>query len=156
MTPNLDRILDASPGRGEIWQGDAASALYAPGRFDLLVLCAEEWQPDHRLFGFRLGLVYAPNDDAELTRAQLRIAREAATFVTEYVRSGRNALVTCMAGRNRSGLVSALALHALTGCGGRKATEIVQRRRVGAAALTNPSFTRVLRLLPPAGPSRAT
>jgi hypothetical protein len=149
MKPDLDRIY-ISPYGGEIWQGNADSALRLHPSFDLLVLCAEEFQPDPRTFAAgSTAILYAPNDDAKPTPDQLRIAHAAADQVARTVMLGRRSLVTCLAGRNRSGLVSALALHMLTGCGGRTAKNVVRKNRLGAAALTNRDFNSVLDRIPP-------
>lgn len=147
--PDLDRIY-ISPYGGEIWQGNADSALDLHASFDLLVLCAEEFQPEPRAFtGSETSVLYAPNDDSKPTPDQLRIAHAAANQVARTTMLGGRSLVTCFAGRNRSGLVSALALHMLTGCGGRMAKNVVRMRRLGAPALTNRDFNRVLDRIPP-------
>lgn len=145
---SLDRIFGS--GAGSIWQGDRESALVDHERFQLLVLCAEEFQPSRHHFSPTTAIAYAPNDDSELTRAQFKIARQAAHEVARRVRLGHDALVTCIAGRNRSGLVTAMAIHILSGCGGREAARIVRTRRttVDVPALTNENFVRTLERIP--------
>jgi len=58
------------------------------------------------------------------------------------VTDGRRVLVTCAAGLNRSGLVTAIAMHILTRHSGITCVQHVQNRRAGA--LSNRQFRRVL------------
>jgi protein-tyrosine phosphatase len=58
------------------------------------------------------------------------------------VSEGAQVLVTCRMGKNRSGLVSALALHLLTGQSGKACIQHIQSRRKGA--LRNPGFNECL------------
>jgi len=93
-------------------------------------------------------VLYAPNDDnpnRPPTREELQIAVNAALIVADRVRAGVKTLVTCMQGRNRSGLVTALVLHILLGCSGDEAIWIVKGHRKGA--LMNPQFVRLLQRL---------
>ena len=73
---------------------------------------------------------------------------QAAEIVARRVRSGERVLVTCAMGRNRSGLVSALALHFLTGISGAEAARLVKARRHNA--LTNRYFMAALFKVPAA------
>lgn len=134
-----------------IYQGSVpleGSALRAAG-FGALVLCAMEHQPSSVRFP-GLAVYHAPIDDAELSMREATIACAAARFVCANVLAGRRVLVTCQQGRNRSGLVVALALHLLTGYPGRAVVNVVQRRRQspGGPALVNPSFVGYLDALP--------
>jgi hypothetical protein len=147
---SVDAILTL-PNGGFLAQGDASSACRLHGQFDVIVLCAQELQRKVKSThppNARAKLAYAPNDDATLTVDQVIIAFRAAELASEAVRMGRRVLVTCMQGRNRSGLVSALTVHMLTGVGGQQAIEIVRRRRVKAPALTNDSFNNFLAEIP--------
>jgi len=112
------------------------------------VLCANEFQPPANVFpGVRV--IHAPNDDAPRrpTRRELRVAEEAAREVAHAVRSRTPTLVTCMAGRNRSGLVTALALRYLTGEAGCPCACHVRDKRPNA--LSNAYFFDHLARLPP-------
>lgn len=96
-------------------------------------------------------LVHCPLDDAELTLEEFRRAQKAARLVAQHVRAGLgDVLVTCMQGRNRSGLVVVLALHMLTGHSGRSLVSLVRERRKTreGPALANPSFASLLDTLP--------
>lgn len=128
-------------------------SLPPPGRtvarhgFDLLVLCAEELQVPAELFdGVRV--LHVPLQDTRITQEQWTMAARTAKHVALQLRAKpqSKALVTCAAGRNRSGLVSAIALHLLTGQSGLACARHVQRRRQDA--LTNGSFVEALRRLP--------
>lgn len=139
-------------------QGDADAAEEAICRrtFDLVVLCAEELQPMferllERRPTERARVVFAPNDDGTLNRRQIRIAANAARRAADVYKEGGRVLVTCAAGRNRSGLISAMALHFVSGCGGAAAAEIVKARRQAPTgpALSNDTFASFLRAIPP-------
>jgi protein-tyrosine phosphatase len=116
--------------------------------FDMLVLCAMEYQlPAEGFPGVEV--IYAPNDDDSekpLTRDQLAIALRAARQAAGAIRQGKQVLVTCRMGWNRSGLVSALVLHFLTGVAGWKCIQAVKKARKNA--LGNPSFLAALAKLP--------
>lgn len=114
-------------------------------RFDMLVLAAEEYQPGSEMFpGIRV--IHAPMDDSELTRDEWDTARRAAAEVASAIRVGARVLITCYAGLNRSGLITALSLYLLTGESGRAVVRVVQSRRRNA--LCNRSFVKALSRLP--------
>lgn len=141
--------IDAAEVLPNLWIGSQAptgSAL-RDGGFDVLVLCAEEWQPAASKFkGIRVH--HAPfDDDSEgMTQGELDTAATAAFETLRHLRKGRRVLVTCWAGRNRSGLVTAWALSMYTGLDPALAGEAVREAR-GSAALTNPHFVDVLNQL---------
>ncbi len=132
-----------------LWQGSAP----APGKtlhtfgFHTLVLCAKEYQPRGKDFqGLRI--IHAPNDDnftRPPTKDELHIAIQAAQEVKRDFLQGKKILITCMAGRNRSGLVMAFALHLLTGQSGLECANLIKQKREGA--LGNPGFMKVLTAL---------
>jgi protein-tyrosine phosphatase len=112
--------------------------------YKTLILCAEEFQPDARELG-GLEVIHAPNDDRERlpSERELALAIFAGKIAADRARQKKLVLVTCMMGRNRSGLVSGIALHFLTGRSGEECARFVQKQRPGA--LTNPHFVRTLR-----------
>jgi hypothetical protein len=123
--------------------------------FRTLVLCAEEHQPPGQAFP-GVDVIHVPFDDAlaPLTAAQLEPIQRAAALVAARAREALRApghhgkvLVTCFAGRNRSGLVTALAIEELTRGSGATAESIIERirQRRGRAALGNPYFESLLR-----------
>lgn len=115
--------------------------------FTVLVLTAEEYQPRGAEFP-GVYVIHAPNDDSgtPLTAAQWATAVRAGELVAKAIERGERVLVTCQMGRNRSGLVSALALHMLTGISGGEAARIVKAQR--ANALTNRWFLATLFRVP--------
>ena len=150
----LDVIL--ARRRGALCMGDATDAVAAlsGSRFHLVVFCAKEFGPPPQVFKDprerRAKVYYCPLDDAVITKDEAFLASRAADVVLQALRSSQEVLVTCMQGRNRSGLVIALALHMLSGSGGEAAAQFVRQRRlrVAAPALTNPSFVALLKNIP--------
>jgi protein-tyrosine phosphatase len=153
--------------------------LYDAG-FRVLVLCAlpDEYEAQYKLShyavasgaaGWRglsydtiegmfpgLKIIRAPNDDdydRPLTRSEIQIACSAASAIQRAMMQGRRVLVCCAKGRNRSGLVSALALCERFGCGGLAAIAKVRAGRqpdCSAKVLENPQFLRALAGIKPA------
>ncbi len=134
-----------------IWQGAAPPTgpeLYRLG-FGMVVLCAMEYQPGPAQTAFPgVEVVYAPNDDTfgGVTQEQLAGALKAARQVKQAVLAGKRVLVTCRMGKNRSGLVSALAMHMLTGMPGLSCIRQIQNKRKGA--MRNPAFNEAVGRLP--------
>jgi protein-tyrosine phosphatase len=119
-------------------------------RSRVLVLCAEEVQPRGANFP-GVHVIHAGfDDDYSLSEEERTIAVRAAREVARHVRSGDKVLVTCQQGRNRSGLVAALAVHLLTGMSGKDAARFVQKRRrtIDGPALSNDYFVDLLSRLP--------
>jgi len=111
--------------------------------FHAVVLCAEELQ-DLPALGVDVGdveVLKAPLDDAEPTLHEIHVAFDAAREVVRRWRLGQRILVTCHQGRNRSGLVTALALM-MMGATDQQAIEAVRAARKNA--LTNRHFVQVL------------
>lgn len=80
--------------------------------------------------------------DGRLHDWMIPIAHRLADRTAEEVRRGGGVLVHCWGGRNRSGLVSALAAMRLTGCSGARAVQYVQDARRGS--LSNVHFRSYL------------
>lgn len=140
-------MIEASRIAPSIYQGSRppeGSALRRAG-VRTLVLCAEEIQG-----GVYPGVhvVRCPLDDAELTTDEWRRAWRAAGEVFSRLPHGP-LLVTCAAGRNRSGLVTAIVLHLLYGVPGDECVALIRERRRSpwGDALTNESFVRAIRTL---------
>lgn len=145
---DADRIY---PG---LYQGSVppAGPHVARAGFDLVVLAATRaeyryfygQEPDAHLFpGAHVHV--ADLDDADLTQEELTRARSAARAVARVLRNRGTVLCSCMQGRNRSGLISALSIHSLTKASGRACVQQIQRSRPGA--LMNQSFVRYLNSL---------
>jgi hypothetical protein len=141
-----DHASEILPG---LWQGSVYSLAWAKDRFQLAVLCAREIQPeDGDEFPFApCEVARAPIEDSDALSALDwgRVTRAAAQAATVIKKGGR-VLVTCAAGLNRSGLVSALTVRHLTGMSGDEAVRVVQNAR--SHALHNPYFVRLLEKLP--------
>lgn len=140
-------MVDADYIDANLWMGSAPQV--GPGLrtmgFGGLVLCAAEYQPPAQQFaGLPVGR-YGFSDSLDVAHTDLAIAEAAADFAARLARTGRNVLITCMQGRNRSGLVTALALTQF-GFSPVRAVRLVQRRRrsVHGRALANPAFVRYL------------
>jgi protein-tyrosine phosphatase len=141
---NRHRCSTANQVAPGLWQGDAPhpGANYAD--FDLIVLAAYEHQPKSAEMG--IDVFHAPLDDdpyRPLSSRERVIATEAAREVARRLRKGQRVLVTCALGRNRSGLVSALAMRMAYGATPYGAINAVRRAR-GPDALSNPQFVRAL------------
>ena len=143
--------MNYSPMTPHLSQGSAPTALsdFAVLRadFDVLVLCAAEYQPSGSLFP-GIEVIHAPFDDAGdgPDGSDIQTARAAAQAVVSRVRRGKRVLVTCWLGVNRSGLVTALALTDLLGISGAAAVDHVRARR--PIALRNPHFVSYLKRVP--------
>ncbi len=109
-----DPAVDASCIVPRLWQGSVlrGDQLHARG-FDVICLCAKDFQPDTTYFG-GLRVIRARLTDGELTAHDWHDARDAGRHVAQAWREGKRVLVACIAGQNRSGLVMALALSELT------------------------------------------
>ena len=136
--------FDATRLTKGLWIGSKPEIgrMVAESGFDLLVLCAEEYQPPAWQFP-GVEVIHAPFDDSDVspTAHEKKIARSAAKRVVDALEQGSNVLVSCYAGRNRSGLVCGLALVA-TGYAPVQALRLIQDRRKGA--LTNQWFVDLL------------
>ncbi len=141
--------LEATELLPELYQGPApppGNAVAAWG-FDVLVLAAKEFQPPAAMYP-GIHVIRARLDDSGMPMMQeeWQQAVRAGQKVADVVRRGGRVLVTCAMGRNRSGLVSGLAIHMLTGLPGAHVLAEIQRLRPGA--LTNQWFARALERLP--------
>ena len=103
--------------------------------FDVIVLAAMEFQ-NVRLPGYEV--IRAPLDDSgpPPTRTERAIIRDTAARIARRIRAGKRVLVTCHQGRNRSGVLSGLAMVDL----GLSRQEAIYRIRTYRNGLTNPYF----------------
>lgn len=148
-------MLEANEIVEGLWQGSypKPGPQVAQEGFEILVLTAREWQtPADEYPGVEV--IHAPNDDHPsypFTQESLDTAINAGFEVAQAVRNKRKVLVTCAAGLNRSGLVSALALHFLFGWGGPQCMAHVRIRRGlwrTPGVLYNQDFVRALSKVP--------
>ncbi|NIR28734.1 MAG: dual specificity protein phosphatase family protein [Gammaproteobacteria bacterium] len=136
--------LDAAQIAPGLWIGSAPPTgdACAVAGFQEVMLCAREYQPrSWEMPGVKV--VHAgfhdqdPPDSADALTARLGALRVARSLV-----EGQQVLVTCWRGRNRSGLVCALALRQLYGLSGHRA--IARVRAARPTALTNPAFCQMV------------
>lgn len=109
----------------------------------VLVLAAASWQEAAAYPGVHV--ICAPGDDDERRHRLDRFIecwRKAAEEVVEHVKAGKNVLVTCHAGQNRSGIISGMAVCMLTGLSGQEAVDLVSKRR--PFALNNRTFAQYI------------
>lgn len=137
------KYVDADRIAPRLWQGSRppTGLTLAQRGFDVLVLCAFYQPPPEEFPG--LQIARAPMHDSY---AIPDVAFDAARLVAVQLAVGQRVLVTCEAGFNRSGLVSALALWYLTGKPGVDCLWQVQTARPGA--LFNKVFAATLFHLP--------
>lgn len=129
---------------GVPWPGPQASH----AGFDMVVFAAKEWQPMPFMYPDVQVVKVALDDDYEVapSRVQALAAMRVAGMVADAVRAGKKVLVTCYAGRNRSGLIVAMALMDLYGMSGAEAARLVREKRQTpmGPALANPQFRAML------------
>jgi protein-tyrosine phosphatase len=118
--------------------------------FDTLVFCAGEWQPhvafpDDENRKFQPQILRVPYDDSyeALTPSVLAHLDRSANKIVDWHKEGQKVLITCMAGRNRSGLLVALVLRLRFEMTGKAAIDLIKEKR-GPFALTNRVFTSYL------------
>lgn len=149
-------LIYRHPSGGELWQGgiEDVEALIAAKHSSIRViaLTAMHVQPDtvpRHYKVIRAGLIDEPNLDYEAVRLATAIADIVSGDLAGYVSRGTSVLSSCRAGRNRSGLVSALVLMKLAGKSPAEAVEIVRssRKAPDGMALTNPLFVKILHSL---------
>lgn len=134
-------VMGANRIMRNLWQGSKppTGRDLSDDGYKALVLAAEEFQPPgHRFPGVRVR--HAPLDDhlEPLTTTEWETIISAANFVVHNVEHGRKTLVTCYAGINRSGIITAMAVCLLTGVTGKQAVAHVRDKRPNA--LSNKSF----------------
>jgi len=80
--------------------------------FDVVVLCAAEYQPDR--VAFRGTILRCPIPDDALSKEEIRRALVTSSQVAAAIARRSRVLVTCRAGINRSALVASLAIARMT------------------------------------------
>lgn len=111
----------------------------------VVVLCAQEYQPPNEAFPGLMVLRIPLDDDPsrKMFRQEITRAVSGARTVARYLGTGQRALVTCHQGMNRSGLIAALAMRERWGMDAEEAIGRVRAAR-GDFALTNPNFVRLV------------
>ena len=115
------------------------------GKFDALVLCAEELQPKMRIPAGKKLFRFPIDDDIyrPLPKQVGVMAHLLARKLAQLLRANKKVLVTCAQGVNRSGLISALTLMYAYRMSAPQAIAMIRDKRKvggGAYALQNPMF----------------
>ena len=134
--------LDAHEIVPGLWMGGYPSSWQGVIRdgFQTLVVTAQERAAAPPLKGVELHAVPFA-DAAQMETATLDKLIDVAALIGEHVLAGKKVLVTCNEGRNRSGLVVGLAVHAMTGMSGRDIVALIRKQRV---KLSNALFANIL------------
>lgn len=122
-----DRLYQGSAPFGE------PNSLSKEHGFDVVVLCATE-NVDRGQYT-DIEVIEAIGEDVNdwpVNEEAVKRWNDAALKVAQHVNAGRRVLVTCMAGLNRSGFVSALTLYHVWGWSGDRAIKHIQERREDA------------------------
>lgn len=126
-----------------LWMGRHPAEGYVVGSagFSDLVLCARELQPAGRCYP-QVAVHRCPlrDDGTPMEETEKLGALCVGMDVARMLQSGRRVLVTCAEGRNRSGLVVALALMSAFGQTPESAIETVRAKRNPALPANRPSL----------------
>lgn len=114
--------LDAHCVATNLWVGSRPPFDIDLPEVDVLVLCAEEIQPER--YSFHGKVVRCPISDGNPTDIELTRVLKASKVVAQSLVDKKRVLVTCAAGINRSAFVAAMALGRVTRM---SAAEIIQR-----------------------------
>lgn len=145
MPGQLAKLVDADLVMPGLFMGAKPMPAYYP-RLGSIALCAREYQPSAIYFP-SVTVLHVPLDDdstRDLKKEELRTVLRAVSTLASLLTSGKTVLVTCAAGLNRSGLVTALTMHRAYGV---KADAIIRRIRSarGPWALSNPKFVELVK-----------
>lgn len=139
-----DRIELPPDVPGKLYVGAAPRSMSdLPKDAELLVLTANEWQPESTKFpGVRVHRV--PLDDVEDPLSPHDYARilSAASVAASVLRDGRVVVSTCAMGLNRSQLVAGMAMRML-GMSSRETIAALRQAR-GPRSLSNQVFARIV------------
>jgi protein-tyrosine phosphatase len=133
--------LDASNIVRRLWVGSQPPFDRDLPDFDVLVLCAQEIQPEQLAFANKV--LRCPIPDSVLSGHELRLALMTARLVAKQLTAGKRVLVTCRAGQNRSAFVASLALGLVSRMTPIEIIELMRERR-GVSTLGNPHFCILL------------
>lgn len=139
--------LDMSYLRPGLYQGSLAptGTKLKDAGVDVVVLCAEKWQPPREEFEGVQVIRSAIPDSLRLSRGEIRLALRTSEKMADAIKEGKTVLSTCRAGMNRSSLHSAMTMLRL----GEEPEEIVEkiRKARGPHALTEGGSSLFLDLI---------
>ncbi len=151
MAGSSTSTLDASQVFNRLWVGARPPFDRDLPDFDVLVLCAQELQPER--VAFHGMTVRCPIPDGRLEPRQIARVLMTSRTVTEALTAGQRVLVTCSAGINRSPLVASLALARMTRMSADELVLLMRRTR-NQQALCNPHFREIVANLVGSGRTR--
>ncbi len=146
----LNPTIDATCITSGLWMGSKPSPEinYRDLGFHYLVFCASEYHPRPSHFeDVKVSRLDLEDGPATVVPSEIRRIRHTTKRIIAGIRSGEKALITCLDGMNRSGLVTAMILNILQGISGRQAVHHIQSRRFldGKTPFwNNPSFENYL------------
>lgn len=137
-------MLDVTRVAPKLYMGSAprVGPALAQAGFDVVLLCAKEYQPRSRELPGVLVVHCGIDDSLRPTEADIETAIDASRVAAMAIMEGKRVLISCWMGKNRSGLVTALTLMRLYGLSGPEAVHTVQAARPGA--LFNPAFVSLV------------
>lgn len=146
---NHELTLDASNVFNRLWVGSRPPDDRDLPMFDVIALCAMEYQPPMKAFHGLVLRCRVPDD--HLTAQQIYAVTMTATNVAAALARRQRCLVTCYAGLNRSALVASLALGMVTRMSADELIALMRARR-DPRCLFNDHFRVILSSL--IGPGR--
>jgi hypothetical protein len=141
MAGSATSTLDASQVFTRLWVGGRPPFDRDLPAFDLLVLCAQELQPERVAFHGRT--LRCPVPDSRLETPQIARVLSTSRVVAEALTHGQRILVTCSAGINRSALVASMAIARVTRMSADE-LELLMRRARSPQALGNQHFRELI------------
>lgn len=144
VDPYTYNLVSSFGGDWSIYMG-GAPPIKMRSDFTDIFLCAREYQPDSHLFGEARVHQYPFFDDYQkVTPDEFKQIALAVAAACHAVENGGKILITCMAGLNRSGLVTALTLMKVKHMRAMEAIFTVRMAR-GPRALSNPIFESIIK-----------
>lgn len=142
--PAMEQVrLDASNIAPRLWMGAKPPFDRDLPKIDILVLAARELQPAKT--AFHGALYHCPLVDDHLELTDIARALQCAHSVAAALLAKQSVLVTCSQGRNRSGLITGLALGYITRMTADQIIDHIRRRRTTSGVLSNQAFVEHLR-----------
>lgn len=145
MVKDANERVDASNIAPRLWMGSRPPIDRDLPKIDLLVLAAREFQPTKAQMVFHGSVYHCPLVDDHLELADIASALQCAHTVAQVLLQKKSVLVTCSQGRNRSGLITGLALGYVTRMTGDQIIDLIRSRRSGTGVLSNQAFCGYLR-----------
>ena len=148
----LSLVFRNPVSRGKIYQAGWKEIPSLPNlaKIDVVVLAAKELPdpPKSKAGPYAAKVIRIPLDDNFLLdgasqKIILQKAFEVAQEIARYNQAGKNVIISCHMGLNRSGLITALSLKLLTGAPARKIIKLIRQQR-SPYALSNPAFCQMI------------